>query len=162
MYLVKKTFLSSWLSKSWKLGWLGVISKFVQVCVCVCAAFLFFFLQYVVCFIIESMHYTPALSKINLPFFGFTTFFILSIFQYKHRHRCSYICSPSVYQLEDSLYCFGQWEGQEMFEIFSTWLLQNLPCLFRETCIFPIVLCLSIMFLRMCLPEKQCWEKEQY
>lgn len=35
-------------------------------------------------------------------------------------------------------------EEQEMFEIFSTCLLQNLPCLFRET-FFLIVLCLSVM-----------------
>lgn len=38
-----------------------------------------------------------------------------------------------------------------MFEIFSTCLLHYFPCLFRETCIFVIVVCfsfcLSIAFL---------------
>lgn len=81
---LKKTFLGSWL-------FTVTAESLDDWVLSVRPVFLLPLLQYAVCFIIESMHYTPALSKINLTIFWLL--FILSIFQYKHRHRCSYCIS---------------------------------------------------------------------
>lgn len=117
-------------------------------CVCVCV----------------FMHYTPALSGVNLPFSGFTT-----CCRYSSKNTDTdahlYLLSCNISTGRLFVLCWTERGAGNVWNIFN--MLVTVPSLFilgNMSFYLMLYVCqfcsLSIAFLCTCLflPEKQCWE----